>query len=236
MPDNEVLLTEDELNSYMRSSSDGNYVNLNGKPTFAGQTINGDITYLIFNAIYPVGSIYISTDVNFNPVNVFGGTWEKIQGRFLLGSGVSPESSAKTYTTGQTGGSKNAIIPSHGHNLLGETRPAGGAHRHGPGNSSSTHFMFRNNASIAVGRPDGITTQARKPLNSNSKGNLYTWMSSTIEGLNSSQNTGSTNIEHVHQLNGTTTSTGVAATDKNMPPYLVVNIWKRTGLASLESE
>ncbi|MGN0776751.1 MAG: phage baseplate protein [Candidatus Ventricola sp.] len=47
-------------------------------------------------AIYPVGAIYIST-VSTSPATLFGGTWERIQDRFLLGAG-------STYSAGSTGG------------------------------------------------------------------------------------------------------------------------------------
>ena len=42
----------------------------------------------VLNA-YPVGSIYMSVN-STNPGELFGGTWEQIQGRFLLeqGSGL----------------------------------------------------------------------------------------------------------------------------------------------------
>ena len=33
---------------------------------------------------YPVGAIYMSVD-STNPGSIFGGTWEQIKGRFLLG-------------------------------------------------------------------------------------------------------------------------------------------------------
>lgn len=36
--------------------------------------------------IYPIGAIYISTS-SINPSTLFGGTWESIQGRFLLAGG-----------------------------------------------------------------------------------------------------------------------------------------------------
>lgn len=46
--------------------------------------------------IYPVGSIYMSTN-NISPATIFGGTWVQIQDRFLLAAGSS-------YTAGDTGG------------------------------------------------------------------------------------------------------------------------------------
>lgn len=65
----------------------------------------------IFNRIYPVGSIYISTN-DVNPGSIFTGTWEKIEGKFLLGSSSS-------YTLGSDGGSANHShsIPNHTHDL-----------------------------------------------------------------------------------------------------------------------
>ena len=41
----------------------------------------------IFDLIYPVGSIYLSTNQNINPNVIFGGIWEIVPGRFLLGTG-----------------------------------------------------------------------------------------------------------------------------------------------------
>lgn len=65
-----------------------------------------------FNLIYPVGSIYMST-VNVNPATLFGGTWEQLEDRFLLGAGT-------TYTAGDTGGEATHTLtvdemPSHDH-------------------------------------------------------------------------------------------------------------------------
>ena len=60
--------------------------------------------------IYPVGSIYMSVNAT-NPKNLFGGTWEQIKGRFLLGMSSS-------YSAGSTGGEAThtlteAEMPSH---------------------------------------------------------------------------------------------------------------------------
>jgi len=41
------------------------------------------IKSLIFSAIYPIGSVYVSFSET-NPHDLFGGTWERIQGKFLL--------------------------------------------------------------------------------------------------------------------------------------------------------
>lgn len=50
----------------------------------------------ILDNVYPVGSIYMSVN-STNPKNLFGGTWEQIQGKFLFGMDSS-------YPAGSTGG------------------------------------------------------------------------------------------------------------------------------------
>ena len=64
----------------------------------------------IFDLIYPVGSFYISWK-STNPATLFGGTWEQIQGRFLLGRSSS-------YPVGSMGGEATHTLtesemPSH---------------------------------------------------------------------------------------------------------------------------
>lgn len=49
--------------------------------------------------IYPVGSIYLSVNKT-SPAELFGGTWEQLKDKFLLGAG-------DTYTNGATGGNEN---------------------------------------------------------------------------------------------------------------------------------
>ena len=39
----------------------------------------------IFDLFYPVGSIYETESSSFNPNNSFGGTWQRIQGKMLVG-------------------------------------------------------------------------------------------------------------------------------------------------------
>ena len=65
-----------------------------------------------FNKIYPVGSIYMSVS-STNPSILFGGTWTKIEGRFLWATGNTPKhtggEAAHTLTIEE--------MPSHTHNL-----------------------------------------------------------------------------------------------------------------------
>lgn len=69
----------------------------------------------IWKECYPVGSIYMSVN-STDPSTLFGGSWERIQDRFLLASG-------STYGAGSTGGSADSVVVSHTHKQT--------AHSHG---------------------------------------------------------------------------------------------------------
>jgi hypothetical protein len=117
---------------------------------------------------YPIGSIYISTN-NISPAEsvknggLGGGTWERIQDRFLLAAGSK-------YAAGNTGGSADAVVVEHDHTI-----PA------------------------VYGTSTGEHTSA------------LTW-----------GNSGGTSAK------SGTYKTGESGIGKNMPPYLVVYMWKRT--------
>ena len=64
--------------------------------------------------LYPIGSIYISA-VNISPASLYGGTWERLEDRFLLGAGIN-------YNAGATGGEATHTLninemPSHTHKV-----------------------------------------------------------------------------------------------------------------------
>lgn len=67
-----------------------------------------------WQAIYPIGSIYVSTSATFNPQTTWGGTWVKTaKGRCLIGAN-------DTYPLGSTGGEETHYLtvdemPSHNH-------------------------------------------------------------------------------------------------------------------------
>lgn len=117
--------------------------------------------------VYPIGSIYMSVN-NTSPATLFGGTWEQLKDRFLLGAG-------DTYTNGSTGGEAT-------HTLTIDEMPS---HNHGIANFNSwgesgtgSGYQYYNNKTDLMGN------------------------------------------------NGTSYKGGDKA-HNNMPPYLVVYIWKR---------
>ncbi len=123
----------------------------------------------------PVGSLYFSAAAT-SPANLFGGSWEKITDKFLIGAGGS-------YSLGATGGSKDAVVVSHSH---GQREAINGV------------------IAAAAVTLDGVATEYGYKVN----------YSGFDEGATS-------NILRSF-------TEGESGTDKNMPPYLAVNIWKRT--------
>lgn len=92
----------------------------------------------IFDLIYPVGSFYISWK-STNPATLFGGTWEQIQGKFLLGMSSS-------YPAGSQGGEAEhtlteAEMPSHVGHMLSNFADSGYTDRGGDTNS----YYFNSN-------------------------------------------------------------------------------------------
>ena len=73
-------------------------VGVNCLPTKENAFQLGDSAWLTAHGAYPVGAIYLSV-TEVDPSSLFGGTWERIGGRFLLGAD-------STYAAGSTGGGK----------------------------------------------------------------------------------------------------------------------------------
>lgn len=96
--------------------------------------------------IYPVGSIYLTFDSR-NPSELFGGEWESIEGRFLIGVGSNTDDNNETweFSLNQSHGEyKHQLtiqeMPSHTHAFGGyiDWYTKGSATNIlGPGNSAS---------------------------------------------------------------------------------------------------
>lgn len=134
-------------------------------------TLNGiSVDERILDAMYPIGSIYMSVN-NSNPSFLFGGVWEQLKDRFLLGSG-------DIYSNGTLGGSST-------HTLTVQEMPS--------------HFHQTNRCA-----QDGTASYDNELLKNAAANADGTWWSF-----------------------GSTTSVGGNQPHNNMPPYLVINMWKR---------
>lgn len=97
-------------------------VGVNCLPTEENVLQLGDLAWLTAQGAYPVGSVYMNMN-NVNPATLFGGTWQSIGGRFLLGADSS-------YVAGSTGGESThkltvSEIPKHNHTLDNYNTTAG---------------------------------------------------------------------------------------------------------------
>ena len=167
----------------------------------------------VWKTIYPVGSIYINAN-DVNPATLFGGTWEKIQDRFLLAS-------SSTYAAGATGGAASISVTPQGtvggHALTVPELPKH-IHLYAPYYPRDTGVMasFYN---VASGNDVQIPKIAK---------NIADYEDWTIDNIfyNGTQKPDKTehaeNAAHSHDFTGTET------TVDTLPPYLAVNVWKRT--------
>ena len=127
----------------------------------------------LFDLVYPVGSIYMSVNTT-SPATLFGGTWEQIEGRFLLASGdlIEESETIASFDVNDTGGEAT-------HTLTTDEMPS---HNHG-----ATYT--------------GDTTSTKN----------LAWYNPTGSAMRYTHN-----------------NVGGGQAHNNMPPYLVVNVWKRT--------
>lgn len=121
-----------------------------------------------FDDIYPVGSVYTTFDVGFNPNTNFSGTWSLLTaGKMLLSA--DPEGTGYT-KSGMTGGAETVTlttsqIPAHKHTV---TIDSGGAHTHrvgwdsDGGGGSSRLTVHQDGYSGAEGNSPTNSTGAHK--------------------------------------------------------------------------
>lgn len=156
-------------------------------------------------AVFPVGSIYIST-TSTNPATLFGfGTWVAFgAGRAIVGQDTGDSSFD---TLEETGGSKNAIVVSHSH--TGSTASAG----------SHEHYLVK--AATNIGGLDASKYIAQ--VESSGTPNDY-----ALQGHPDAANIGRSSAAGTHSHSVTVDSAGSSGTNANLQPYVVVKMWKRT--------
>ena len=150
-----------------------------------------------------------------------------LSGKFVVGYSASDGD----FDVNDTGGSKDAVLVSHTHNLQNHvhgvnltTGNQSASHNHsfsGSGSSSHTHGIPRGSggsqASIQNYVPSPRVESVQSPFNTNSA-----TVSISISG-----NTGNNSGSHNHTVSGntgasvpnTTDTLGESATNKNLPPY-----------------
>lgn len=111
--------------------------------------------------------------------------------------------SGTSYSNGATGGSADAVVVSHNHTQ--------NTHFHRP---SNTAFSF------LASQGDIMLNETKRSFPSASSSGSYFVYSTNTKGIHE-YNTTSSSTPYIN-------STGVSGTGKNMPPYLAVNVWKRT--------
>ena len=169
---------------------------------------------------YPVGSIYLSV-VETNPAELFGGTWEAMPGRVLIGAGVSDFDI--NYVAGTKGGSRartltSSNIPKHTHTV--EIKQTAATHNHKNGvfdEAAAGNGPISTNYGATKLYP--TATQHVMAADTSAFGtSTQLYMGYTSE----------TSAVHTHDVTvgyyGTKNPTEISV----MQPYLVVYMWKRT--------
>lgn len=117
---------------------------------------NVSITPFDIYNLYPIGSIYITLN-NDNPSIYFGGEWEQIKGRFLLGTGA-PDGNTDNFFGAMSGTTYNAGLGTLGgqdyHTLTTEEMPS---HNHGYETYIDKNPLGGIDKVITYGNPAGTT-------------------------------------------------------------------------------
>lgn len=165
------------------------------------------------DTIYPVGSIYLTMDIKFDPNKSFGGTWEiTSEGKALFGADITGQD-PDFEVPGLTGGEKTHTLtvdelPEHNHNIKVESEELKGSvwnfvgqnANYGPGNSTSGVF---------------------------SKGGDGTCFYPSSTGKATGINDGFV-LDATHDHTATSGNTGSGTAHNNLPPYQTIVVWQRT--------
>lgn len=169
---------------------------------------------VMFDATYPVGSYYETSDTSFNPNNEFVGEWElETEGLVHISSGTNYNVSSNAKDGG------NASInytPSGSNAPVTLTANQSGVQGHTHGAGTSGEKLLGTNAA-------GGTGVSRRTVASGSGAANVLYADYAVNRQTSTSSTSKNAIEsHNHGF------TGTQATLNVMQPYKIVNRWHRT--------
>lgn len=170
------------------------------------QTAVSNVENSIGLKAYPVGSIYICMN-NTDPATLFGGTWTKLKDRFLLGSGSK--------AINATGGEEKHTLtinemPSHTH--------VQNIHHHGQDDYEGNKMAFLTLTHETSGMRFALTGRKIGSLPSGDSFIAYTAGDYPATAIRRPY-TNSTAASNQY--------TGGDMSHENMPPYIVVHMWRR---------
>lgn len=177
----------------------------------------------MFNATYPVGSYYETSDTSFNPNNEFVGEWElEAEGLVHISSGTNYEVSVNdkdggNSTINYTPSGSNSGGTVQGHTLTANESGVQG-HTHGAGTSGEK--LLGTNAA-------GGTGVSRRTVASGSGAANVLYADYAVNRQTSTSSTSKNAVNaHSHGFTNPTFS-GTQATLNVMQPYKIVNRWHR---------
>lgn len=191
----------------------------------------------LWNSIYPVGSIYMSTS-STNPKDLFTGTtWTQITDRFLVAMG-------STYTTaGGTGGASSVTLetgnlPSHRHSVSITSGNQSAGHTHsipalsGTAASAGSHNHLVTSKTTSYGSGSQTSWRCLSWTGTNADWTQNVYSGDSGEHTHSVTTTASTSggisANHTHSVSGNTGYLGSGTAFSIIPPYYAVYMWRRT--------
>ena len=171
------------------------------------QSIQGNLTTVggkvdnMWSTIYPVGAVYMSVN-DTNPSVLFGGTWAKIEGRFLIGA-------SSDYPVQQAGGEATHTLtvdemPSHTHEM-----------------SPHQHIITEdpNIGVIGVRKGDDWGYSGKRKMKYESGSYYYPFSTKNTSGIGEYSTTSANKSNNY--------DTGGSKAHNNIPPYYAVYMWRR---------
>ena len=178
----------------------------------------------VMDAIYPVGSIYMSVNPE-NPFEQFGGEWVE-WGKGKVIAGVDEEDPDFNESE-KEGGSKDAIVVSHTHTQNSHTHTfTGASHSHGVGTiSAASAGAHAHNIYVMGATSSSSGYYAAVTSGTSSSGYVVSGGAHTHSGSGTSAaaSPGGTNTA----TTATNNAAGESGTGKNLQPYITCYMWKR---------